>query len=280
LSILDKKIQPGTQADNNCHQHDYNKQLNHHKRTKYIVNKLRARFRPPLWSTFLLLSLSVLFISAGFWQLDRAEQKRALFQAFDQTMHQPPLDTLVDNSRATEHRFRLFNLFGQYDTQHQILLDSMMHQGKAGFQILTPLLNGKTAILVNRGWFPQAADRMSLPDISVSGEPRQIEGRLTLLPRPGLVLPADPVDDNSPWPRRLLYPTATEIEQHLGYPVYDYQILLTDNSDPGFIRDWRPEIPGPEKNVGYAIQWFSFTLAIFAIYLILNLRQPLHRMGG
>lgn len=236
------------------------------------MNTTRARFRPPLWSTVLLLILCALFVSAGFWQLDRAEQKRALFRAFDQADNGPPLETLVDDHQAEEYKYRQFRVTGQYDSDHQILLDSLTYKGQDGFQVLTPLIHGETALLVNRGWHPQSADRSLLPDISVNQQPRQISGRLSLLPQSGFKLAAIPADENSSWPRRLLFPTAAEIEQQLGYAVYNYQLLLTDSS-PDFIRDWRPILPGPEKNVGYAIQWFSFAIAITIIYLIMNFRR-------
>ncbi len=240
------------------------------------MNNIRARFRPPLWSTALLLALCTLFVSAGLWQLDRANQKRALFRAFDQADQGPPLDRLVDDTLALPFRYRRFSISGYYDNEHQILLDSMIYEGRAGFQVLTPLIGGEKAILVNRGWFPQSADRSRLPDLSVDSQNRQVTGRLDLLPRSGFALaPAEQGTDQdlAPWPRRLLFPSAQEIEQHLGYSVYHYQLLLSENDQPGFIRDWRPGLSGSEKNIGYAIQWFSFTLAIIVIYVVMNFRR-------
>jgi len=220
-----------------------------------------------------LLVFGSLFVAAGLWQLDRADQKRALFQAFDRVGGTLPLDSLGDDSRIATFRYRRFSVTGRYDSAHQVLLDSMSHDGKAGFQVLTPLLNAGKAILVNRGWIPQSADRSRLPDLAVDQRPRRITGRLDLLPRPGLILSPNPVTKDAGWPRRLLFPSAGEIERHLGYPVHHYQLLLAPDGEPGFVRDWRPAVSGPERNIGYAIQWFSFAGASLVIYLVLNLRR-------
>ena len=39
-------------------------------------------------------------------------------------------------------------------------------------------------------------------------------------------------------------------------------------------RRWRPALGfGPERHLGYAIQWFAFALVSVALFIALNLRQ-------
>ena len=52
-------------------------------------------------------------------------------------------------------------------------------------------------------------------------------------------------------------------------------VLLLDNEEPdGYLRDWQPLVGfGPERNVGYAVQWFGLAAALLIIYLTVNSRR-------
>jgi surfeit locus 1 family protein len=206
--------------------------------------------------------------------MSRAEDKRLLFEAFDQHRGTDVLIGAVDDAVAAELRFQRMELAGNYDSEHQVLIDNMVYAGQAGYQVLTPLRTGHSAVLVNRGWVPAHPDRGRLPDLPISAKPRRVSGRLDLLPRPGLKLAAPAGRSDDPWPRRLLFPSAPEIEQELGYAVRNYQLLLDPDSPDGFVRDWRPAVVGSERHFGYALQWFSFAAALSIIYVVVNLERP------
>ena len=233
----------------------------------------RLTFRPPLWATLLLLAACALFASAGFWQLSRMAQKADLFAEFDREATVDPAPGLLSDTAAAVARFRPVRLRGRYDPDHQVLLDSMVRNGVPGYQVLTPLRTPAGNVLVNRGWIAADADRDRLPDLGVSADDREIRGQVAQLPQPGLRLDAVPVDPAAPWPRRLLFPTAGQIAGQLGYPVRDYQVLLAPDAPAGFVRDWRPEVSGPDLHLGYAVQWFAFAVAVMVIYLALNLKK-------
>lgn len=211
---------------------------------------------------------------AGFWQLNRATAKQALLSAFAAGDREAPLTRPVADQRAEELRYRRLLLRGRYDSQHQILLDNMLQDGRPGYHVMTPLLRGGgKAVLVNRGWVPANALRTHLPDVPVDGRERRVRGRLNLLPRPGLRLANPPQAADAPWPRRLSFPTAGDITAQLGYPVHAYQLMMDPDEDDGYVRDWQPGILGPERHVGYAIQWFAFAIVLVIIYLVVNVRQ-------
>lgn len=232
------------------------------------------KFRPPLWASLALLPALAICVTAGLWQVSRAEDKRLLFQAFDQNRATDALVGPVEDAAAVELRFQRMELAGSYDTERQVLIDNMVYEGRAGYQVLTPLRTDGTAVLVNRGWVAASPDRRRLPDLPVSATQRRVRGRLDLLPRPGLKLAAPASRPDDPWPRRLLFPSAGEIGQEIGYEVRDYQLLLDPDSPDGFVRDWRPAVVGPERHVGYALQWFLFAVALSIIYVAVNLKRP------
>jgi surfeit locus 1 family protein len=72
----------------------------------------------------------------------------------------------------------------------------------------------------------------------------------------------------------LLFPTEADVESALGVDVESRIILLDPGAADGFERQWRPALGfGPERHLGYAIQWFAFALVTVALFISLNLRQ-------
>jgi surfeit locus 1 family protein len=230
----------------------------------------RKIFRPPVWGTIGLVLAATVCISAGVWQIDRAEQKRQIFATFEMAAGDDVLRELINDQDAAKFRYRHLKVSGRYDGEHQILLDNMIHDGRAGYQVLTPLRTGHEAILINRGWVPADPDRAILPVISVGDELREVVGRLIPLPSPGIRLEASRPLSVSSWPRRLLYPTVEELLDQLDYVVHDYLLLLDQDEPDGFTREWRPVLMSPEKHIGYAVQWFALALTVLIIYFVVN----------
>lgn len=239
----------------------------------FRVIESRTTFSPPIWATIGLISACGLFTWAGFWQLDRGAQKHELLAAFDASLNTELQTELVTDGSAIESRYRRIEISGEYDAQHQILLDSMLHKGRPGYYVLTPLHTPKNIILVNRGWVPADPDRSVLPELSVAEDERRVTGRLDLLPRPGVKLAPPVPTANAPWPRRLLFPSVQEISEQLGAQAYALQLLLDADNANGFVRDWRPAIIGPEKHLGYAIQWFGLAITLVIIYIVVNRKK-------
>lgn len=229
-----------------------------------------ARFRPPWWATLGTLALGALFVTAGMWQLNRAEDKATLLATFDAGGDTNAIPAPSPGAEITPLRYRTITATGRFDAVHQVLLDARTRDGKAGYEILTPLRGESFAVLVNRGWTPASPDRTRLPEITVNDELRTVTGLLDRLPRAAL---GSGQGDASGWPRRMLFPTAADIGAALGYPVSDYQLLLGATEPDGLRRDWRPADMTPEQHVGYALQWFALATAIVVIYVVLNRRK-------
>lgn len=229
------------------------------------------KFRPSLWGTLGLVAGSIIFCSAGFWQLERAAAKRELFAAFEQGGGELLRGPVADGD-AEQYLYRRMTLTGRYAADRQILLDNMMHNGRPGYQVLTPLRIGTTAVLINRGWLPADVDRSVMPEVRVAAKMRNVTGRLYRLPRPGYVLEPAALQPDAVWPRRLLYPTAAEIAGHLKFSVHNYQLLLDSTEADGYTREWRPALMPAEKHLAYAIQWFMMAGTIAIIYVVLTIR--------
>lgn len=235
----------------------------------------RRTFRPPWWATLGTLALGGLFLAAGGWQLSRAAEKRAIFAAFEAGAAGEPAPLPGPGADLAPLRYRTVRVAGRYDAARQVLLDARTRAGRAGYEVLTPLVpEAGPAILVNRGWVPADPDRTRLPDVAVDGGPRSVAGLLDRLPRAALGTAAPAADPAAPWPRRLLFPTAAALGAELGYDVADLQVLLDPAAPDGYDRAWRPALLTPEQHVGYAVQWFALAAALVVLYAALNWRRP------
>jgi surfeit locus 1 family protein len=212
-----------------------------------------------------LAALAALFASLGNWQLERAEESRETQARFADGAKDAVL-TRLPASLDERERFRRVEVRGEYVGEPQFLLDNMLHDGVAGYHVLTALrVDGARArLLVNRGWLPTGADRRVLPDVTVAGGARTIRGRLERLPRPGLVLGAADSSTAAAPVAVLQFPTAEELAHRLGAPVLDYQVLLDPAADDGYVRQWRAPGVAPERNLLYAGQWWLLAAGALA----------------
>ncbi|MBM4195810.1 MAG: SURF1 family protein [Gammaproteobacteria bacterium] len=234
------------------------------------------RFQPPLWASLGTLVLGGAFVGLGNWQLDRSEQKDVLFERFDTGSAGAPAPAPTDGAALATQRYAVIMASGGYDVAHQVLLDARTRDGRAGYEVLTPLVGDGTALLVNRGWIPANPDRRKLPDLAVGDAPRQVTGLLDALPRAALRAGPSDTRPDLPWPRVMLYPTAADLAQALGYPVRDYQLLLDPVGADGFDRRWRPALLTPVEHIGYAVQWFALAGLVVVLYVVLNWRRVSH----
>src|ERR1700691_3421102 len=92
-------------------------------------------------------------ISLGRWQLHRADEKRALYDAFAQGTDS--LRTL-DSATPTLPRYQRVRATGHYDPTRQVLIDNMSNaQDQAGYYVITPFeLASGGWVPVNSGWVP------------------------------------------------------------------------------------------------------------------------------
>jgi surfeit locus 1 family protein len=214
-----------------------------------------------------------MLIALGRWQLRRAEEKRALFDAFaagaDATL-------LIDIHTPKVRRYQHVEASGRYDESRQLLIDNMVDGGRAGYFVITPFaLQGGGWLLVNRGWVPLGASRALRPAITVAGDERRIRGRADNMPSPGIRI-GDDAALGGTYPVVADFPTHTDVahllKESAWTPAADLVLLDPGESD-GYVRSWAPPGFPPMRHVGYAVQWFALALALFVIYVVVNFRR-------
>lgn len=232
---------------------------------------MTRRFAPgwPLW-LFVMIFLPLL-VALGFWQLDRAEEKRTLQARIDQGRDQPaiPLNRLSPDEDAA---WRQLRLSGQFDVEHIWLLDNRTREGRSGVEVLQPFRDEATGqwVIVNRGWIPWR-DRSERP--SVETPDQTVTLTVEALPEPGRGFELPDGSDRSGWPKLIVRVEPQRLYQQLGLDSPGWIARLTD-SGPGALRlDW-PGLPmTATKHVGYAVQWFALAVALIVLFIWAGFRS-------
>jgi surfeit locus 1 family protein len=229
--------------------------------------------RKRLLPAFAALIVIGIFCALGLWQLQRAEEKRALQAEYDRRALQAPVALSAAVLPAETLQFFRVEAKGYYATDYQLLLDNRVHHGVAGYHVLTPLriAGSETRVLVNRGWVPLGADRAQLPAIDPPRGEVTVSG-VAVLPRAGFSLGTpDPLrrDAVTTWQQLDLARYAAETHLAL-QPV----VILLDPQSPagGFVRDWARLDTGIAVHQGYAFQWFALAVTVIVLLVYWSVR--------
>lgn len=248
------------------------------------MSRVSLHWTPHWGMVVLVLILVPLTVSLGFWQLQRADEKRTLLAEHEARSVQPPLDISTGLPPADEHlRYREVTLAATIDNERVFLLDNRPRRGQQGYEVhvLATALNRDGSptgfhILVNRGWIGTGLDRRQLPLIpAVAGQVR-LRGYLYQPPSAAIVLAADAWADND-WPLVVQSVDPERMAQHLGVDLSSYTLRLAPADLAALEADWPIVIDGPAKHLGYAVQWFSMAavLLLLAVFANSNLWQVL-----
>lgn len=234
----------------------------------------RCRFRPGLIPTLVFLLLFPLLLSLGFWQLDRAEEKQTLLEDREARGGLQSLDLNGLDRMEPHHRYVPAKVRGRYRRGQQWLQDNQVFQGQAGYHVYSLLeLEGAAdrALLVNRGWVSVGGDRSRLPDLPLPDEEVLLAGRLDNPASVGITLGELQLNPYKAL-NVLPYMDLAVIQQAAGVELYPFVLVLDEGQAGSLQLDWTPvQMMGPEKHLGYALQWFSLAFALLIIYLGVNM---------
>ncbi len=224
-----------------------------------------------------LMVLAVL-ISLGFWQLERAEEKKGLLIDAKNKSYGNVIDLNSLETRGVSLnslRYRLGKVKGTFDGERQFLLDNQVKGGVVGYNVLTPLTTATGGVIfVDRGWVAQGLTRELKPDVSLfqSEGVVDIEGEI-YLPL-GKAYSLGGMDTGEiVWPRVIQYLDFDLMAERLGVSAAPLTLRLSPQAKDGYLREW-PVVAGePEKHWGYAFQWFGMALALFILLVLTSIRR-------
>lgn len=211
-----------------------------------------------------LIGLVVAGLAAlGVWQLQRNEWRNELVDARRERLEAPPqsLEELVALP-PEETDYRRVEVTGRWDHEHTMLLANRVRFATKGEEVVTPLLpdGGGPAVLVNRGWYPEAERANVLAALrreetaTVTGLARYIED-----PRTRHV-------EGNTWTR--VDPDA--MAEALPYPLQPWTLVQGELVDsitrtPTLPVQQYTAYESPVPHLQYAITWFGLAGLLVAV---------------
>ncbi len=235
-------------------------------------------FSPKLWPSIATVIVVPMLIALGFWQLDRAEQKRTLHESF---LHNQSGEAISLNryniSKKNEQNiiWRKIIAAGHFDENIQILLDNQVVNNQAGYFVFTPfqLQNKNIWYLVNRGWIAAGAERNKLPALRFNRENILITGVIKHTPKSGILLEENIFEQMHPRIYRLNKIDLLKIAEFFNRPLMPYVIRLNPESKNGYVRNWKIPGSGESLHLGYAFQWFALATMVIVIFIVVNIEK-------
>ncbi len=222
----------------------------------------RKKFKPGVRITIFFVIFAVVFFSLGIWQIERGQTKTQIMSEFENKLTKEPIYLNAESKKWDRVLVR-----GKWENKKQLLIDNVIHQGIAGYKVLTPLRIDETnkLILVDRGWIKQNKFRDQLPDIQIPDDFESVSGTLEQ-PELGLVLSDELISNN--WPKISQTKNVEVISKAYAEEIFP-MILLADpllKNSLEYIKI-TPTNMTPIKHYGYSSQWFLMFIVLCFMYI-------------
>ena len=213
----------------------------------------------------------MLLISLGFWQLDRADEKRAIEdQIASANSGDVEFVTSVEFLKDKEYYHVRFQ--GSYIGDKQFIYDNQIVDQISGYYVLTPfILKGASkAILINRGFIPWSGRRDKLANVDIGEKLTEVKVQISIPVKRMELKVSETIGD---------FPVliqALDLDEMSTIASLDFASvigLLSPKSEDGFVRQWEPYTGSIERHIGYAIQWFLMALVLAFIGIRLAIKQ-------
>jgi cytochrome oxidase assembly protein ShyY1 len=205
-------------------------------------------------------------LSLGFWQLERAAEKRSFEQAYLAqlaALPKGPAEGLED--------FQRLRLTGRFEADRSFLVDNQTHAGRVGYAVVTSFLaSDGRRWLINRGFVAGEQQRDRLPVIATPAGPVELVG--VVWPELGLMPVFGPNRWEDSWPKRIqrleVERMAAELEGGVAREI------RLEAGQPGVLAPPSLALNMPaSKHTAYAVQWFALAAALGAAYLFYGFRR-------
>ncbi|MBT3347438.1 MAG: SURF1 family protein [Thiotrichales bacterium] len=229
----------------------------------------------PRWlgvvASLLLLSLVVLFLWLGFWQLDRAAGKEGVAEELALSVDKELISLKGDELDLDFVRYREVEVIGTFIGKGQFFLDNRKLKRKAGYYVMTPLaiFGSDRALLVNRGWVSQGESRDTLPLVPLADGENIIRGLVRVPVTNGFRL--DEISDSD----LRLYIDLKLVGESIGKEMLPFVVRQNYPDRDRLIREWSVEERDSDASMhyGYALQWFAFALLIIGGWIAIVIKQ-------
>lgn len=254
-------------------------------RSEYTIVSFHIRVN---WLVVACVLMTVAaFILLGIWQLDRAAEKVAAQQALEMESRDnaAPIEDIPAGHlhlANPELQNRHVALRGEFVNDRTILLLAEFFDGQIGYGVVTPfrLRSNNQLILVSRGWTTGILPPDTAPDLRPFSGAVEISAQIHVPAANARIIPSQ--IDATVWPLRMRSLEIDVISEILDEPLFPFEVRLTANQPGALVRHWPAVYANINKNLSYAIQWFSLAIIIIFSSLLASsnlwqlIRGPRH----
>tara|TARA_B100001093_G_scaffold267039_1_gene255392 strand:- start:145 stop:834 length:690 start_codon:yes stop_codon:yes gene_type:complete len=200
-------------------------------------------------------------ISLGFWQLDRAEEKREIIANYDELLTSEPINL---NVKTIYKNWQPITTIGRFK-DIVIFEDNAILSGRAGFKIYHLFENGDGSyVFVHRGFIERNMVKNNLPLINTPKGKQSLEGSVLIKEDNSFVQDIEESD------ARIIQ--EFNIERLINkFPIlkdrylhpFLFNLDIRDNKK--FLAIEKPVNMAASKHIGYAIQWFGLCIALIIL---------------
>ena len=200
-------------------------------------------------------------ISLGFWQLDRAEEKREIIANYDELLTSEPINL---NVKTIYKNWQPITTIGRFK-DIVIFEDNAILSGRAGFKIYHLFENGDGSyVFVHRGFIERNMVKNNLPLINTPKGKQSLEGSVLIKEDNSFVQDIEESD------ARIIQ--EFNIERLINkFPIlkdrylhpFLFNLDIRDNKK--FLAIEKPVNMAASKHIGYAIQWFGLCIALITL---------------
>ena len=237
--------------------------------------QLSIEWRITLFTVLLLPFLVVL----GFWQLERAEEKRKLasrhadraamvalsgadlFQAFGGGNATVPKSLGLADRKVT--------LSGQLYPDDYVLIDNRIREGRFGYEVMTLMATPQGRVPVNLGWIAGDPARRSTPNPNLVAGAYRVSGRLYIPQKLPYQLGPQAAPSSLPVVLQSFDATslAPALSGVLGEGVLPAVVRIAADDPLALEAGWVVVNQSPEKHTAYAVQWFTMAAALMLAFI-------------
>ncbi|MDC1289880.1 SURF1 family protein [Candidatus Thioglobus sp.] len=221
--------------------------------------------------SILITATFAFLVSLGFWQLDRADEKRGIEASIKQA-NTGSVELIRKEEGLQSKEYYEVRLQGKYLSDKQFIYDNQIVDQVSGYYVLTPYaLEGQSkAILINRGFIPWNGRRDKLADIVIGQETREIQVQIS---KPIKRMELKPSEVGIQFPVLIQSIDLQDMADRAKVDFSSVIGLLDASASNGFIRKWEPYTGSIEKHIGYAVQWFLMALVLAIIGIRIAIKQ-------
>lgn len=232
------------------------------------------QFAPKWWPTLATLILLPVLISLGFWQLSRADEKREILRQQEIKASLPVLQVNASDLPRKTVEYRHLRITGEYQPEFLIYIDNRVNQGRVGYDVVVPLrlADSDKYVLVNRGWIKATQSRSQLPAVVIPKGQQTLTGIAKYDPK-DVVSMGSGNRLGEQWPALVRWIDISALTKQTGLTFKPFLFLQDKLPADSLQRDWVFINSPPEKNLSYALQWFSLAAALVLIYFFVNLKK-------